>query len=105
MNKTETTATEQPKATTLPLPSTDATEDKYEVLRKLFTMNYIASHKPKSDIFIAENLENAKSLALAYCRRFNLRYLSVQPFTIDIMKDSGGFDRFQHPKDGHLREY
>ncbi len=101
LDKTETDQVKPPSGNDILDP---IITDDTSVLRKLFVMNYIASHKPKSDVFIADNLEKAKRLALDYCRRFNLRYLSVQPFTIDIMKDATNEDRFGHPKDGYERK-
>lgn len=97
MNKTE-TIVEQ--ASTVEPPNVEPITS---VLHKLFVMNYVPGHKPKSDIFIAENLDEAKKLAFEYCKRFKVRYISVQPFCIDIHKSAEGYDRYNSPKDGRAQ--
>lgn len=62
------------------------TEEEFlEFLRtRLFTLHFKPKYKPDSGIILAKDLQDAKKRGWAYCQRFNIRFLSITPFFIDL---------------------
>lgn len=51
--------------------------------KTLFTLHYMAKHKPHEGIIVAADFNEAKMNGDKYCKSFGLKYLSVTPFLIN----------------------
>lgn len=52
----------------------------------IFEFNYRARYRVTTDHIAAKDLNEAKEKALKYCDRFDLRYISVRPFLLNMEK-------------------
>lgn len=52
----------------------------------IFEFNYRARYRVTTDHIVAKDLVDARNKAVSYCDRFDLRFISVRPFLLDLNK-------------------
>ena len=52
---------------------------------RMFKLYYRAKFRPADANIIADNMQDAREKGIAYCRRFNLKFISVTPFFLDLL--------------------
>ena len=61
---------------------------------QMFVFHYRAKYRPTFDFVKGMDLQTVRNLCLEYCTRFELHFISVRPFFLDLTKrprDSSGF--------------
>ena len=68
-------------------PENEFTIDLLKMLKEgktIFILNYMSRFQPTRGCFLAIDIKSARQLGIDYCKRFNLRFVSVQPFFLNI---------------------
>lgn len=53
---------------------------------QIFAFWYRARYRPTHAVIVALSIEDARDKAEKYCEKFNLRFISVHPYFLDLNK-------------------